>query len=290
MLAREILQELSERLKSCSLCPRRCGVDRTKGERGFCGGGMLPRVASFHPHFGEEEILSGYRGSGTIFFSGCNMACVYCQNYTISHFREGIEVTSLGLAAMMRSLERQGCHNINLVTPTHFVPQIFEAVDRARQEGLRIPIVYNTSGYEDPEILRLLRGFVDIYLPDMRYAKEESAIRYSQAPRYPEVCREAIREMFLQVGNVVLDAEGIARQGLIVRILIIPSLEEEAKENLRFLATEISRDVFVTLLRQYRPLYRAQDFPEIAHLVSDRTYREVLEYGRSLGLRNFILQ
>lgn len=285
-----MLEELYGRLRACSLCPRRCGVDRTRGERGFCGGGMLPRVASFHPHFGEEDVLSGFRGSGTIFFSGCNMACVYCQNYAISHFREGMEVTVEDLAGMMLLLEQRGCHNINLVTPTHFVPQIVEALLLARRRGLTIPLVYNTSGYEDLEVLRCLRGFVDIYLPDMRYSKEESAIRYSQAPRYPEVCQEAIREMFAQVGNVVLDHEGVARRGLIVRILIIPSLEEEAKENLRFLATEISRDVYVTLLRQYRPVYRAQDFPEIAHFVSDRVYKEVLEYGRSLGLHNFILQ
>lgn len=251
---------------------------------------MLPRVASFHPHFGEEEILSGRRGSGTIFFSGCNMACVYCQNYTISHFREGIEVTPEDLAGMMCALQKRGCHNINLVTPTHFLPPIFEAIDRARQEGLDIPIVYNTSGYEDFEVLQLLRGLVDIYLPDMRYSRVESAMRYSQAPQYPGVCREAVREMFAQVGNVVLDREGVARRGLIVRILLIPSLEEEAKDNLRFLAEEVSRDVFVTLLRQYRPVYRAYDFPEIAHFVSDHVYQAVLEYGRSLGLHNFILQ
>lgn len=251
---------------------------------------MLPRVASFHPHYGEEDILSGFRGSGTIFFSGCNMACVYCQNYTISHFREGMDVTVEDLARIMLSLEERGCHNINLVTPTHFTPQIFDAFLRARKRGLTIPLVYNTSGYEDPEVLRLFRGLVDIYLPDMRYSKEATAVRYSQAPRYPELCREAIREMFAQVGNVVLDSTGIARRGLIVRILIIPSLEEEAKENLRFLAEEISRDVHITLLRQYRPVYRAQDFPEIDRFVSDSMYREVLEYGKSLGLHNFILQ
>lgn len=218
------------------------------------------------------------------------MACVYCQNYPISHFREGMEVTVEDLAGIMLALEKRGCHNINLVTPTHFTPQIFDAFTLARKRGLSIPLVYNTSGYESLEVLRLLRGLVDIYLPDMRYSKEESAIRYSQAQRYPEVCREAIREMFAQVGNVVLNEEGVARRGLIVRILIIPSLEEEAKENLRFLATDISRDVHVTLLRQYRPLYRAQDFPEIVGLVSDEVYRDVLEYGKSLGLRNFILQ
>lgn len=251
---------------------------------------MLPWVASFHPHFGEEEILSGFRGSGTIFFSGCNMACVYCQNYTISHFREGMELTVEDLAAIMLALEKRGCHNINLVTPTHFTPQIFDALTLARKRGLSVPLVYNTSGYEDLEVLRSLRGLVDIYLPDMRYSKEESAIRYSQAPQYPKVCREAICEMFAQVGNVVLNEEGVARRGLIVRILIIPSLEDEAKDNLRFLATGVSRDVYVTLLRQYRPLYRAREFPEIAKVVSDQVYRDVLEYGRSLGLHNFILQ
>ncbi len=290
MLREEVVQELYNRLAPCSLCPRRCGVNRLEGERGFCGGGMLVRVASFHPHFGEEEILSGRRGSGTIFFSGCNMHCVYCQNYTISQLREGIEVTVEDLSGMMLQLERWGCHNVNLVTPTHFLPQIFEAIVLSRERGLDIPIVYNTSGYEDLKVLHLLKGVVDIYLPDMRYSREESAQRYSNAPLYPSVCREAVREMFSQVGSVVLDEEGVARRGLIVRILIIPSLEEEAKENLRFLAEEISKDVCITLLRQYRPMYKAQNFPEIFGFVSERVYQGVLAYGRSLGLRNFILQ
>ena len=281
---------LYEHLEHCDLCPRLCGVNRLRGERGFCRGGILPGVASFHPHFGEEPLLSGKRGSGTIFFTGCNMHCVYCQNYTISQYDQGKEVSIEELARFMLLLQEEGCHNLNLVTPTHFLPQILLALVAARKEGLRLPLVYNTGGYERPEIIRLLKGVVDIYLPDMRYSKDESGVRYSQAPFYPSFNREAIREMFSQVGVVVCDGDGVALKGVMVRVLLLPSLVDEAMENLRFLAEEISLEVSVTLMKQYWPAYRAFEFPELQGRIDEATYERVLRYGLELGLRNFILQ
>ena len=272
------------------LCPRNCGVNRLRGERGFCGGGTLAKVASFHPHRGEEFLLSGSQGSGTIFFSGCNMRCVYCQNYSISQRREGEELTEKELTRIMLYLQNRGCHNINLVTPSHFIPQIFRSLLKARENGLTIPVVYNTGGYDKKEVLEKIEGLVDIYLPDMKYAREESAYKYSEAQDYPRINREAVREMFRQVGEVEWGEEGVAKRGLIVRILIIPSLEDEARENLRFLAENVSQNVFISLMRQYRPCYKADLFPELSRSVDERTYREIVAYARELGLRNLILQ
>jgi len=286
----EIINHLEDRLANCDLCPRDCRVNRRRATRGFCGGGAQARVASFHPHRGEEFLLSGSRGSGTIFFSGCSMRCVYCQNYSISQGREGKEFTDKELAQVMLRLQDGGCHNINLVTPTHFIPQIFRSLLMARGDGLTIPVVYNTGGYDKKEVLEKIEGLVDIYLPDMKYAREESARKYSDAPGYPEINREAIKEMFRQVGEVEWEEEGVAKRGLIVRILIIPSLEEEAKENLRFLAENVSRGVFISVMRQYRPCYKADFFPELSRRVSEEAYREIVAYARELGLKNLILQ
>lgn len=278
-----IINHLWDRLADCDLCPRNCGVNRLRGERGFCGGGTLAKVASFHPHRGEEFLLSGSQGSGTIFFSGCNMRCVYCQNYSISQRREGEELTEKELTRIMLYLQNRGCHNINLVTPSHFIPQIFRSLLKARENGLTIPVVYNTGGYDKKEVLEKIEGLVDIYLPDMKYAREESAYKYSEAQDYPRINREAVREMFRQVGEVEWGEEGVAKRGLIVRILIIPSLEDEARENLRFLAENVSQNVFISLMRQYRPCYKADLFPELSRSVDERTYREIVAYARELG-------
>ena len=285
-----IINHLWDRLADCDLCPRNCGVNCLRGERGFCGGGTLAKVASFHPHRGEEFLLSGSQGSGTIFFSGCNMRCVYCQNYSISQRREGEELTEKELTRIMLYLQNRGCHNINLVTTSHFIPQIFRSLLKARENGLTIPVVYNTGGYDKKEVLEKIEGLVDIYLPDMKYAREESAYKYSEAQDYPRINREAVREMFRQVGEVEWGEEGVAKRGLIVRILIIPSLEDEARENLRFLAENVSQNVFISLMRQYRPCYKADLFPELSRSVDERTYREIVAYARELGLRNLILQ
>jgi len=289
-LLEEVAWSLYERLKHCDLCPHQCGVNRVQGERGFCRGGVHPRIASAHPHFGEEALLSGRRGSGTIFFAGCSMRCVYCQNYSISHEDEGEEVNIEVLAQVMLQLQREGCHNVNLVTPTHFLPQICLALLQAEQQGFRLPVVYNTGGYERVEILQTLRGVVDIYLPDMRYAKDESGQKYSGVHSYPFFNRKAIQEMFAQVDGVQCNEENVVERGVIVRILLIPPLLEEAKENLRFLAEQVSRDVHITLMRQYHPAYRAHEYPELNCFVDRQRYREVLHYGLKLGLKNLILQ
>ncbi|BER93220.1 MAG: putative pyruvate formate lyase activating enzyme [Candidatus Atribacteria bacterium] len=291
MVDLETVEQFLGSLSFCKVCPLECGVNRLQGERGRCGAGFLPEVASYHPHFGEESILSGWGGSGTIFFSGCNMKCVYCQNYSISQLGEGEAVSVEDLARIMLALEHMGCHNVNLVSPSHFAPQILKALYIAREEGLGIPIVYNTGGYDKLETLKLFRGVVNIYLPDMRYASEESALRYSGVPNYPKVNRQALVEMFKQVGEVML-LNGIAVKGLIIRILLIPSLVEEALENLRFIAENISKKVHVTLMRQYRPVYKvsAGCFPELNSFIDDNTYRKVVRFARELGLSNLILQ
>ena len=211
------------RLESCDICPRLCGVNRLQDERGFCRTGRQARVYSFAPHFGEEPPLVGRSGSGTIFFSGCNLSCVFCQNYDISQLDQGREVSAVALASMMLALQRKGCHNINFVTPTHVVPQILEALVLAREDGLHIPLVYNSGGYESVETLRLLEGIFDIYMPDAKYGSDEPAQRYSQAPQYMHFMKSAIREMHRQVGDLVLDECGIAVRGLMVRHLVLPA-------------------------------------------------------------------
>ncbi|MDK2896112.1 MAG: putative pyruvate formate lyase activating enzyme [Candidatus Atribacteria bacterium] len=281
--------QVAERLTNCDLCPRNCGVNRSSGEKGICQGGALPKIFAYHPHWGEEFLLSGKRGSGTIFFSGCNMKCVYCQNYEISQEGKGREITIEHLRNIMLFLEQAGCHNVNLVTPTHFAPQIFSAVLLAQKRGLTIPIVYNTVGYERVEILREWRGLVDIYLPDMRYASGESSERYSGVADYPEVNQQAVLEMYRQVGEVDV-VNGVAEKGLIIRILLLPGLEDEARTTLTFIANEISRKVFISLMRQYRPLFRAFEFPELSRTISDAKYRELVQFARRLGLENLILQ
>lgn len=273
-------------LESCRLCPRECRVNRLRGEKGTCGVDARLWVSSYGPHYGEEPPLSGTNGSGTIFFTYCNLKCIYCQNYTISQLGDGGIVSEEDLANMMLNLERLGCHNINLVTPTHFVPQILSALFIAVEKGLSIPIVYNTSGYDSLEVLKLLDGIVDIYLPDMRYSSEEYAVRYSSAPRYPEINKLAVKEMFRQVGNLVLDKYGVAKRGLIIRHLVMPDDISGTEDVLRFIAEEISKDTYISLMAQYRPMYRAQDFPPLNRRITREEYKRALEIAKNLGLRN----
>jgi putative pyruvate formate lyase activating enzyme len=270
-------------LSSCSLCPRGCRVDRTDGGTGFCGGGLAPKVASYGPHFGEEGPLVGRNGSGAIFFAGCNLGCCFCQNYEISHLREGREVSIEGLARIMLDLQDHGCHNINLVTPTHFAPQIAGAVRTAAQEGLRLPIVYNCGGYESLEALGLLEGLVDIYMPDFKFRTKSASERYLNAPDYPEVAGSALREMHRQVGDLVI-RDGLALRGLLVRHLVMPGHLEDSGEVFRFLAEEISNTTFVNVMGQYRPCYRSGDFPEIAGRLSGEEHRQALALAREAGL------
>jgi len=278
-------------LASCRVCPRECGVDRLKNDKlGFCRSGLNPVISSVSPHYGEEPPLSGTKGSGTVFFTNCNLRCVYCQNYPISQLGNGEERTTGELACQMLWLQEQGCHNLNLVTPTHFVPQILKALGIARERDFNLPIVYNTSGYESMETLRLLDGIVDIYLPDMRYSDNAAAMKYSIAPDYPEINRAAIKEMYRQVGNLVLDEEGIAKQGLIIRHLVLPGNIAGTEGVMKFLAGEISKDVTISLMSQYFPAYRARKFNEINRRITTEEYEKAYQIMLKYGLENGWIQ
>ena len=280
----ERARRLRARLARCDICPRMCGADRNRGEKGICGTGKAARVASFGPHFGEEAPLTGFHGSGTVFFSQCNLHCPFCQNYDISHFEEGDAVTAETLSSIFLSLQRQGCHNINLVTPTHVTPQILEALERSRENGLCLPVVYNCGGYESLETLRELDGAVDIYMPDVKFLEASPAARYCDAPDYPDAVREAVKEMARQVGPLVLDGRGIAQRGLLVRHLVMPGDASTTRKVIDFLAGEIGTDTYVNLMDQYRPCGRADGFPEIARRTSRREWEEARDHALSRGM------
>lgn len=275
-------EKLYSLLSPCRLCPRECGVDR-KEERGFCGGGWKVKVASFAPHFGEERELVGRGGSGTIFFSGCNLKCVFCQNYDISILEHGKEIEVEGLAEIMLTLQNLGCHNINLVTPTHFVPQIVEALGIALRNGLSIPIVYNCGGYESVETLKLLEGIIDIYMPDIKYGNSIIGKKYSNVPDYWEVVKEAVKEMHRQVGDLQVKG-GIAVKGLLVRHLVMPNRISDSEKVFDFLAKEISCETYVNIMDQYRPVFKARNFPEISRPIRRSEYKYAVETALRKGL------
>ncbi|HUI39658.1 MAG TPA: radical SAM protein [Methanothrix sp.] len=271
-------------LSSCEICPRHCQVNRLKDERGFCRLGRLARVYSYAPHFGEEPPLVGTHGSGTIFFSGCNLACVFCQNYEISQMDRGRDVEADGLARMMLALQDCGCHNVNFVTPSHVVPQILEALVSAKEGGLEVPLVYNSGGYDSVETLRLLEGIFDIYMPDMKYGSDEMAIKYSGAPGYTVVARAAIREMHRQVGDLKMNCEGIAERGLLVRHLVLPASLAGTAEVVRFLSEKISRDIYLNVMEQYHPEYNACSYPELDRRITMKEYRDAVRLAAASGL------
>jgi putative pyruvate formate lyase activating enzyme len=274
-------------LESCRVCPRQCRVNRLKNDKlGFCRSGLNPVISSINAHHGEEPPLSGTKGSGTIFLANCNLRCVYCQNYPISQLGNGAERTPGELACQMIWLQEQGCHNLNLVTPTHFMPQILKALGIARVRGFNLPIVYNTSGYESLEALRLLDGIVDIYLPDMRYSDDAAARTYSVAPHYQEINRAAIKEMYRQVGNLMLDEDGIATRGLIIRHLILPGGMSGTERVMKFLAEEISKDVYISLMSQYFPAFKAHEFKELSRRITDDEYEAAYQAMMKHGLEN----
>ncbi|WP_287960603.1 radical SAM protein [Caldilinea sp.] len=279
-------QEAIAGLAHCRVCPRDCEVDRLADKTGVCRTGRYARVSSYFPHFGEEDCLRGWRGSGTIFFTWCNLRCVFCQNFDISQEGMGVETPPEQLAAMMLDLQAQGVHNINLVTPEHVVPQVLEALVIAVEEGLRLPIVYNTSAYDSMESLRLLDGIVDIYMPDFKFWSPHLAQRYVKAKDYPEVARRVILEMHRQVGDLVIDEDGLARRGLLLRHLVMPGFLEETKAILRFVAEEISRNTYVNLMDQYYPAGRvdAQHYPELNRRLTRSEYAEAVAYAQELGL------
>jgi putative pyruvate formate lyase activating enzyme len=272
------------RLSKCDLCPNDCGVDRLAGQIGFCKAGAKARVASYNLHHGEEPAISGTNGSGTIFFSHCTMRCAYCQNWPISHKGNGIEYDAAGLAKIVLELQGRGAHNINFVTPTHYMPQILEALPIAIEGGFKIPIVYNTSGYEALPALKLLDGIVDVYLPDMRYADDEFAKKYSKARNYSAFNRAALKEMFRQVGLLRTNDEGIAEKGLIVRHLVLPEGISGTEEIMEFIAEELSSEVSISLMDQYFPTYKAIDYPEINRKITANEYQAAQDAMERHGL------
>jgi putative pyruvate formate lyase activating enzyme len=282
-LADRVLQA-RELLQDCCVCPRECHVNRLAGETGFCGMGALPMLSSANPHFGEEEPLVGTGGSGTIFLTSCNLKCLFCQNYEISHRMEGQEVDIPTFGGLMLGLQRLGCHNINFVTPSHFVPQILDAVLWAAENGLRVPLVYNSGGYDSVETLRLLDGIVDIYMPDLKFMDTEICRDLMGAPDYPETARNAILEMHRQVGDLEVDEQGIAVRGLLVRHLVMPDDLAGTREAMRFLAMKVSRNTYVNIMDQYRPCGVAYDRPRIDRTVTGDEYHRALQMARDEGI------
>jgi putative pyruvate formate lyase activating enzyme len=269
---------------ACRLCPRECGADRRAGEVGHCATGWSPFVSSASPHFGEEDPLVGQGGSGTIFMSGCNLGCVFCQNFDISTARSGRELTVDGHSQMMTGLVQWGCHNVNFVTPTHQTPPIMEAIALARDRGMDVPVVYNCGGYESLETLALLEGFVDVYMPDVKFFAPASAERYCGAPDYPDVMADAIREMHRQVGDLEIQ-DGLAVRGLLVRHLVMPGGGSEGAALVDYLAGEISGNTYVNVMPQYRPMHKAYAFPEIARAPTHEEFLAVRDHAEARGLR-----
>jgi len=289
-LIRNAVKKFNGALKRCAICPRRCGIDRTSGKRGYCRAPLKPVVYSYIQHHGEEPALSGSEGSGTIFFAYCNMKCVYCQNYQFSQLDNGEKITTDRLASIMLDLQKSGCHNINLVSPTHYVPQILTALEIAVEAGLNIPIVYNTSGYDSLDTIKMLDGIIDIYLPDMRYSDNSMAIRYSDALTYVEHNRSSIEEMYKQVGDLTLNEDGIARNGLIIRLLVLPNEVSGTKKSLKFIRDRISKNSYLSIMSQYYPTFKACNFKEISRRIEKSKYEIIVDEAFSLGLNSGWIQ
>jgi putative pyruvate formate lyase activating enzyme len=275
---------LEEFLNACQLCPRRCGVNRLGGEIGYCGAGSELMVSSAFPHFGEERPLVGRHGSGTIFLTHCNLRCVFCQNDDISHSGRGETITADEMARAMLRLQGLGCHNINFVTPTHYAPQIVASLPEAIRMGLRIPIVYNCSGYESLDVIRLLEGVVDIYMPDAKYMDEKYSKQFSNAPDYPQVLREVLKEMHRQVGDLTIDSRGIAERGLLIRHLVMPQGVASSEEVLKFIAEDLSPHSYVNIMDQYRPEYRAHEYPGLGRRITPKEYMEAIQMAKRVHL------
>ena len=271
-------------LEACHLCPRHCGINRWAGESGQCRITNQAIVSSYGPHFGEESPLVGRHGSGTIFFTRCNLSCLYCQNYTISQLGEGSFASRQELAGMMLSLQSRGCHNINLVSPTHVVPHILEALEIAAGSGLHLPLVYNSGGYDSIETLKLLDGIIDIYMPDMKYSDAKTGEQLSGIKDYPRVNRAAVREMHRQVGDLQIDEAGVAERGLLVRHLVLPHGLAGTREIVSFLSREISPNTYLNIMAQYHPCYQAFSQPQLARPVSQAEYAEAVKWAHQQGL------
>lgn len=281
---------LKKMLEECRLCPNECAVNRIEGETGNCNSTDEVIISSYGPHFGEEPELVGLYGSGTIFFTNCNLSCIYCQNYDISQLGIGKKVSIEELSDIMISLQLRGCHNINLVTPTHFVPQIVQALIIAIEKGLEIPLVYNCGGYESVETLKLLENIIDIYMPDIKYSDNEVASQLSGIKNYWFVARAAVKEMHRQVGDLHIDRKGIARRGLLLRHLVLPDNFAGSEKVLDFVADEISKNTYINIMDQYHPAYKANDYPALNRRIKSDEYQKVLDYAMLKGLHRGFYQ
>jgi putative pyruvate formate lyase activating enzyme len=279
------IETLWAKLKSCDICPHQCGVNRLQDQKGICRTGKKAKISSFGPHFGEESPLVGRYGSGTIFFTNCNLGCIFCQNYDISHLGEGYPVDEEKIAEIMLSLQNLGCHNINFVTPTHVVPQIVKALPFAIEEGLNIPLVYNTGGYDSVDTLKLLEGIFDIYMPDLKYSDDKIAQRYCSAKDYSQVVRQAIKMMQKQVGDLVIDERGIAQKGLLIRHLILPEDLAGTYQAMKFISEEISPNTYVNLMDQYRPCFKANDYPPLDRRITQREFVQAIKIAKDFGIK-----
>ena len=283
-LLKEKIKKADKMLGACVLCPRRCKVDRLSGETGVCKTGLQAYVSSYNPHFGEEAPLVGRNGSGTIFFTHCNLLCIFCQNYDISHLGHGQEVSDEQLAGIMIHLQNSGCHNINFVTPSHVVPQILSAVQIAVDAGLAVPLVYNSGGYDSIDTLKLLEGVVDIYMPDFKFWDPEVAKNACDAEDYPQIAQQTLKEMHRQVGDLVTDEAGIAQRGILLRHLVLPQGLAGTRPLMRFIAQEISTNTYVNIMPQYRPCGRAAEIKEFSHHLSQNDFETALEEAIGEGI------
>ena len=277
-------------MKECRVCPRNCNVDRLSDQKGFCRAGAEIILARAALHMWEEPCISGKEGSGAVFFSGCSLGCKFCQNGQISRGQTGKKVTADRLADIFLELQQQKANNINLVTAGHFLPQVAEAIEKSRNRGLQIPVVYNSSGYEKSEMLKLLEGLVDIYLPDFKYMDPELAEKYSYARDYPEVAREALKEMVRQVGTPEFDRQGIMKKGVIVRHLLLPGHVKDSRRVLEYLLSTYGKEIYISLMNQYTPMPAMKDDPRLSRKVTNREYQRLIDYGIQLGLENGFIQ
>lgn len=281
---------MEQLLKSCTLCPRNCLVDRTNSIPGYCGQTSEVRASRASLHMWEEPCISGETGSGTVFFSGCSLGCIYCQNHDIALGQTGKLISSSRLAEIFMELQEKGALNINLVTPTHFIPQIATAIKEAKKAGLHLPIVYNTSGYESVESLKLLDGLIDIYLPDCKYVSKQLAQNYSNAPDYFDVVRSALNEMFRQVGTPVFDESNLIKKGMIVRHLVLPGSTDDSKNVIRYLFETFGHNIYISIMNQYTPVRVFEDFPDLNRTLTEEEYDEVVDFAISLGIENGFIQ
>lgn len=279
-------------MSNCNLCPRQCGAERENGKSGICGvSGKNMLAARAALHFWEEPCISGEKGSGTVFFSGCPLRCVYCQNYQIASTEVGMEISEERLKDIFLELQEKGAHNINLVTPTHYTPEIIRAIGKAKERGLRLPVVYNCSGYEKVETLKTLKGIVDIYLTDFKYMEKETAVRYSKAPDYPEIARAALKEMMDQTGEAKFDENGIMQSGVIVRHLLLPGHVRNARAVVKYVYETYGNQLYLSLMNQYTPLPQVKkEFPELDRRVTEREYQRLISYALELGIENAFIQ